>query len=309
MERKESTYLPLSARKGKIPYTLRNDYLFKVVLESDEDILHSLLCSLLFLKKDDILSARVTNPILPGEAIDFKTVILDIRLILNDKSVLNLEMQNLDKGDWPERSLVYLCRTFDHIKKGEASYRNVMPAHHISILDFSLPHLSKEFYSHFYMMNPKTYEIYSDKLCLSVLNLKHGKLATAEEKRHGLDKWARAFLADTWEEFQMLASENTDFKKVADSVYKVLADEGQREACRRYEEQRAEMEQALRQIDEQKETIREQNETIQEQGETIQEQGETIQEQSTELQKAKLKLQEKDALIEKLKKDLDELKK
>lgn len=298
---KNPTYLPLSKRKGKLPYTLRNDYLFKVVLESDEDILRSLLCSLLFLKKDDILSVRVTNPILPGEAIDFKTVILDIRLILNDKSVLNLEMQNLDKGDWPERSLVYLCRTFDHVKRGEASYRNVMPAHHISILDFTLPHLSGEFYSRFYMMNPKTYEIYSDKLCLSVLNLRQRELATEEEKRYGLDRWARAFLADTWEEFQMLAKENADFKRVADSVYNVLAEEGQREACRRYEERQAEMAQALRRINEQEETIREREETIRVQDTELQETKMKLQEKDVELQ-------EKDALIEKLKKDLDELK-
>lgn len=49
----------------------------------------------------------------------------------------------------------------------------MISAHHIGILDFPLPDLEEEFYSHFYMMNPKTREIYSDKPCLSVLNLKY----------------------------------------------------------------------------------------------------------------------------------------
>ena len=53
------------------------------------------------------------------------------------------------------------------------------------------------------MMNPKTHEIYSDKLCISVLNLKHIGMATEEDKRQGLDKRAAAFLAKTWEEFRM----------------------------------------------------------------------------------------------------------
>lgn len=264
MEKTKQHYLPLSKRTGKLPHTLQNDYLFKVVLQSDKAILHSLLCSLLFLEKDEIVSARITNPIIPGESVDMKTVMLDIKLILNDRSVVNLEMQNLDKGDWPERSLVYLCRTFNNIKKGEASYLSVMPAHHIGILDFTLPHLSKEFYSHFYMMNPKTYEIYSDKLCLSMLNLKHRELATEEEKRYGLDKWARAFLADTWEEFQMLAREDIDFKRVADSVYKVLVDEAQRDACLRYEERKAEEELARQLIKEKDAVIQEKDAVIRE---------------------------------------------
>ena len=278
MEKTKQHYLPLSKRTGKLPHTLQNDYLFKVVLQSDKAILHSLLCSLLFLEEDEIVSARITNPIIPGESVDMKTVMLDIKLILNDRSVVNLEMQNLDKGDWPERSLVYLCRTFNSMKKGEASYLSVMPAHHIGILDFTLPHLSKEFYSHFYMMNPKTYEIYSDKLCLSMLNLRHRELATEEEKQYGLDRWARAFLADTWEEFQMLAREDIDFKRVADSVYKVLVDEAQRDACLRYEERKAE-EELARQL---------------------------IKEKDAALQEKDAVIREKDTVIERIKREKDE---
>jgi len=142
MEKTNQNYLPLSERTGKLPHTLQNDYLFKVVMQSDKDILYSLLCSLLFLEKDEISSARITNPILPCEVIDMKTVMLDIKIILNDSRMVNLEMQNLNKGDWPERSLVYLCRIFSNLRKGEASYLGVMPAHQIGILDFTLPHLS-----------------------------------------------------------------------------------------------------------------------------------------------------------------------
>lgn len=63
-------------------------------------------------------------------------------------------------------------------------------------------HLSKEFYSSLYIINPKTYEIYSDKLCLPMLNLRHRQLASEEEKLYGFNRWARAFLADIWEDFQ-----------------------------------------------------------------------------------------------------------
>lgn len=72
-----------------------------------------------------------------------------------------------------------------------------------------------------------------------MLNLKHTEMATEADKRQGLDKWAAAFLAETWEEFQMLAAENFVYESVADAVYKALSEDSIREACLRYEEQKA----------------------------------------------------------------------
>lgn len=280
MEKNQQIYLPLSERKGKLPFTLQNDYLFKVVLEFDERILRSLLCSLLYLEKQEISSVRITNPIIPGEAIDSKTAMLDINLILNDERIINLEMQNMDRHDWPERSLTYLCRCFNNVRKGK-DYTDVVPAHHIGILDFALPHLSKEFYSHFYMMNCKTHEIYSDKLYLSVLNLKYRNLATEEDKRQKLDKWAAAFLATTWEEFQMLAAENSIYGNVADALYYAMAEENKREACRRYEERKAVEARLIREMETAKKAV----------------------------QETKAALVEKDAYIAKLEKAIEALKK
>lgn len=267
-EENTKNYLSLEQRTGKLPYTLQNDYLFKIVMESDERILRALLCSLLNLKEEEIISIRIMNPIMFGSKNDDKMTMLDIRIILNNRNVINIEMQNVDRHDWPERSLIYLCRCFDNLKKGE-EYFDVTPAHHIGILDFSLPHLSEEFYSHFYMMNPKTQEIYSDKLYLSVLNLKHRELATKEDKQRGLDKWAAAFLAETWEEFQMLAAEDSIYKEISDEMYNALVDECKREACRRYEEQKAvearfirERDEALRVIEEKDRDIAEKERRI-----------------------------------------------
>lgn len=32
---------------------------------------------------------------------------------MNKYRIVNIEMQVLDEGDWPERSVVYLCRCYD----------------------------------------------------------------------------------------------------------------------------------------------------------------------------------------------------
>ncbi len=314
--------LPLSERTGKLPYTLKNDYLFKIVLQSNEDVLHALLCSLLHLHPEEIYSIEITNSIAPGTAMDDKSVILDIRLILNNNQMINLEMQVINYHDWPERSLLYLCRAFDNLKKGQP-YKNIMPAHHIGILDFPLEHLSRQFHSTFYMMNLKNHEIYSDKFCLSVLDLSHIQLATEEDKAYGLDKWAALFKATTWEEIKMLAADNSIYQTVADSIYTLTEDENIREQCRRREEllavdewmkdmlkEKIEMVQELNStIQEQKSTMQEQDCTIQEQGHTIQEQGHIIQKQDCTIQKQGCTIQEQSATIASQKARIAELEK
>ncbi len=250
--------LPLSQRTGKLPYTLQNDYLFKIVLQSNKDVLHSLLCSLLHLAPDEIHSIEITNTISPGVSINDKSVILDILLILNNSQIINLEMQVVNYHDWPERSLLYLCRTFNNLRKGQP-YLDIMPAHHIGILDFPLEHLSLGLYNSFYMINPKNGEIYSDKFCLSVLNLSYAELATEEDKKYGLDKWAVLFKATTWEELKMLATDNAVYKTVADSIYTLTEDDMIREQCRRREELLAVDKWMKDKIKEQAETITAQN--------------------------------------------------
>ena len=233
-----SPYLPLSGRSGKLPFMLTNDSMFKVVLQTDETILCALLCSLLDLTPGDIHSIVITNPFVPGATIEDKDTILDIRLILNGDRLINLEIQIKNKGDWPERSLCYLCRAFDNPQKG-ASYLNVTPAHHIGILNFSLPHVQKEFYSHYLMINEKTHEIFSDKLRLSVLNLTQAGLATEHDRQSGLTRWAAAFKARTWEEYQMLAEEDVLFQKVSDALYLLSENREVAEQCRRIQEAEA----------------------------------------------------------------------
>lgn len=70
-------------------------------------------------KMEEIAAVRVLNPIEIGGMIDEKMMILDLKLELNDSRILDIEMQVIDEGNWPERSLAYLCRAFDQLEKGE----------------------------------------------------------------------------------------------------------------------------------------------------------------------------------------------
>ena len=161
----------LTLPNGKLPYKLTNDYMFRAVFQKNQNALKGLLCALLGLPKNGILEVTILNPIILGETIDEKTCVLDLHLRLNHNEFINIEMQVNDFGDWPERSITYLCRTYDQLQKGN-TYSDIHTTIHIGILDFNLPGLTPEFYSEYKLMNVRTHEIYSDKFILRVLNLK-----------------------------------------------------------------------------------------------------------------------------------------
>lgn len=225
---------------GKLPHTLTNDYLFHIVFQKNPKILRGLIRSLLKLKDEEIIDIRLENPITPGEKADDKTLILDLLITLNGNQKINIEMQVLNTKDWPERSLTYLCRSFDNLESGN-DYINVMPVIHIGILDYTLFPEYPEFYAHYAMMNIINHNIYSDKLLLNVLDLTQINIATETDIISGLKHWAQLFKATTWEEIQMLTTNYKDLENIVDIVQEALADKDIRlqcEARERYERDR-----------------------------------------------------------------------
>lgn len=229
---------------GKLPYTLINDYMFKALLQKNQKVLKHLICSLLHLQQEDIRSVKVTNPILLGavqtEDFDGKTFVLDINVLLNDQTLINLEMQVADYRNWPERSMAYLCRNFDRLQSGQY-YMEIKPTIHIGFLDFTLFPEHPEFYATYMMMNVKNHHIFTDRIALSVVNLKHMELATQEDREWKIDYWASLFKATTWEELKMLAEQNPVMGDAAETIYELTADEAIREQCKAREKQIKEM--------------------------------------------------------------------
>ena len=176
--------------------------MFRAVLQANNKVLRGLICSLLHLSEEDVISVEITNPIILGEAIDNKEFRLDVNVLLNNHSLINLEMQVANKMDWQNRSLVYLCRSFDQLDHGQA-YDEIQPVIHIGFLDYTLFKESPEFYATYKLINVKNHEVYSDNLTLSVVNLSRIDLATDEDKKYQIDYWARLFKATTWEEIHM----------------------------------------------------------------------------------------------------------
>ena len=215
---------------GAIPYTLTNDYMFRAILQQNNTVLKGLICSLLHLAPEHIHSVIIRNPIELGKTVDAKAFILDIEVILNNNTLINLEMQVINHGFWSERSLSYLCRSFDSLNKGE-NYSAVKPVIHIGFLDFTLFPEYPEFYSTYMLLNVKNNAVYSDKFKLSVVNLNQIELATEEDKKYHIDYWAKLFKATTWEEIKMLAAKNEYIQKASESLFELCAEDDIRRQC------------------------------------------------------------------------------
>ncbi len=220
----------LDDSQGDLPFHMWNDYLFRALLQVNSEVLKAFVCSLLYLEPQEVTSIAILNPIVLGDAIDDKTYILDIFVEVNGRTRLNLELQVINERNWPERSLCYLCRTFDSMNRGE-NYRNARTAIQIGIVNFTLFKQNPEFFSNYYMINEKNRQIYTRKFRLCVLDLTQIELATQQDRKFGLDKWAALLTAATWEDLSMLAKEDQTLKSAIVTIVQLTEDEKIRLQC------------------------------------------------------------------------------
>ncbi len=287
--------------KGAVTIRMTNDYLFHALFQEDNEALKGFVCALLKLDAGQVKSAVVINPIELGTSVGDKEFILDIKVLLDDRAIINLELQVINQHNWPERSLSYLCRAFDNLNPGEGCQR-VKTVVHIGLLDFTLFPKFPEFYATHRLMNVKNHMIYSDKLQLSLVDLTHIDLATEEDMQHRIDCWAAFFKAATWEEIKMIAQRDENIAKAANTVWKLSQEDKIRLQCEAREDYYRNQRDMEIYMEKQAGIIAERESLIACQEGTIARNEETIARQAEQLS-------EKDSVIEALKAELERLKK
>lgn len=216
--------------RGPIDYTMTNDFIFRALLQRNKEVRTALICALLHLPTDGV-DAEITNPIDLGAAFSSKDFILDIRVNLNGKRLIDLEMQLVNQNNWPERSISYAARSFDNLNRGN-DYIKINPVNSIGFLDFTLFPDAPEFFATYQLQNIKTGQVYSSKFSIHVVDLSRIDLATNEDKEYGIDRWARLFKSKTWEELRMNAEKNPILQQASNDLYTINADEIFRQQAR-----------------------------------------------------------------------------
>lgn len=219
MNNNQTSKQPASFRDatGPIDITLRNDMLFHLVMQRSNKALKGLVCALKGLDPDTVKEVLLTNPINYSEYAN-KEIILDVKVILENNEIIDIELQLYKDLYWEGRSLLYLCRSFDNLHVGE-KYHLLKPTTLIVITDIDQFPDYPEFYSHYSFLNIKNFHPYSSMLGINVLYLNHTDLATDEDKANNLVYWAELFRVNTWEELKALSTHDSAFEEVATVMY------------------------------------------------------------------------------------------
>jgi hypothetical protein len=170
----------LMSATGEIPEKLTNDIVLHSITQNSKAVLKGITAALLMIPESEITDVDLLNPIDYRNYAD-KKIVLDIKAKVNGKKILNIELQMLVSTDsvwWINRSLLYLCRTFDNLE-GSEDYGDIVPSMQVCIVPNDIfAGVAPEFYSRYYMTNEVTRHIYSRDFCLRVLYLNHIRFET-----------------------------------------------------------------------------------------------------------------------------------
>ncbi len=182
------------------------DFAFKEIM-TDEKARTGFLAAVLKINPKDIKETQILNTNLRKEHEDDKQGILDVRLLLNNDSEIDIEIQLSQIKVWAERSLFYLAKMYtEQIAPGQ-SYKVFKKCINISILDFELFPDETEFYSCFHIREDTRNFIYTDKMEFHLIELP--KLPEQlKEDSSDIELWAKFINSERKEEFDMLAQKN-----------------------------------------------------------------------------------------------------
>ena len=200
------------------------DFCFKELME-DEEVRNTFLAAVLGIDLGEIVESRILPSHLRQKDKDDKLGILDVRVLLNNKEQIDIEIQVTASEYWAERTLFYLGKMFtDQLKPGE-DYQKLEKCIHIGILNFTMFE-DEEYYSCFHFWSDQGRKMYSDKVEIHTLELP--KLAKYEYPETELLKWLQFINAETKEEFEMAAEKSEYIKKAYEDLNRISADEEKR---------------------------------------------------------------------------------
>ena len=184
----------------ELRYKFTNDVLFKMLFARRPWLLRRLVALALGIPEGSITKFVITNTEIPPEGLGDKFCRLDINMIVNGRRV-SLEVQVVDEGDYPERSLYYWARDFSSALQAGDKYSELPSVVIISILDFLLFDCDG-YHSEFRPLEVSRGEQLSDKMALHYFEI--GKLPEGDGARSELEQLLWLFRAKTEEDLKKL---------------------------------------------------------------------------------------------------------
>lgn len=200
-------------------------YCFKELMNV-EKVRNGFISAVLGIRPKTIQNSRLLPTILRKTYPEEKYGILDVRVLLNDQTQIDMEIQVLYFAYWKERTVFYLGKMYtDQIEEGQ-SYQELKKCVNISILDFVLFPDNDEFYSCYQLREKVTGQLYTDKLEIHVLELP--KLNGIQYPENTLMNWAKFLYGESRKEFEAMADKDEYISEAYKTLDKISADKMKR---------------------------------------------------------------------------------
>lgn len=180
--------------------SLKYDDVFREVF-SRESIRRQFISDVTGIALESIRSVRLASPFLWKRSRRQKQGILDVALVLNDDTRIDIELQIRFQKFWDRRSLFYFAKLYtEDLRVGER-YDRLRKCIVINILDFQM--FSCEEYHSVYTLRDRSGRMLTDLFEIHVIELTKDLKGMA-----AVNDWIRLFNAETLEEMNMISTKN-----------------------------------------------------------------------------------------------------
>ena len=184
------------------------------------------IAALLRLPPEQIGRTTILENELSKRTEEEKQGVLDVHVLLESGTQLDIEMQVLYIEYWDDRSLFYLSKMFSsQLQKGE-SYNQLQKCIQVGVLNFT--YFKKDDFCHrrirFY--DEATGTLYSEKLELQILELP--KIPKEYHHPDGIITWMKFFRGGNKKEMEEMAKGNTYLESAYEDLMEMSQDEKKR---------------------------------------------------------------------------------
>ena len=201
------------------------DFAFKELM-MNEKVRVGFLSAVLDIRAADIRSAQMKNTNLTKTHQDEKQGVLDVRLVMNDDTEINIEMQVMSMSTWTDRSVFYISKMVAEQVGIDKKYTNVRKCIGISIVDFNCIKQTDRYHTVYHIREDSEPSIiFSDKMEWHMVELP--KLPPVTDGTSIYD-WTKFFRTEKREEFEMLAQRDEYLREAYQQLDIISQDEQKR---------------------------------------------------------------------------------
>jgi predicted transposase/invertase (TIGR01784 family) len=203
---------------SELQYKFTRDTVFKMLFVTHQGILKHFIAAVLGIAGEDITEFYITNDEIPPDSLGDKFCRLDINMVA-DGVRINLEVQVLNEGDYPERSLYHWAREYSSALSTGGSYAQLPRVVIISILDESIFDCTA-YHSEYRPLEVTRHTPLSDRMEMHYFEIR--KLPGEVEKGNELQLLLSLFRAKTEEDLQKLEAMEVAIVKQAIGAYREI---------------------------------------------------------------------------------------